>query len=121
MQDWEPCVVQRVRTKKELIKAGECETHKKFDGGTNSQKKVDVKKLDSDDIVVPVKSNHDLGLQIQQARLAKKMNQKELDQKCNFPKNTINEYESGKAIYNQTQIDTISKVLGIRLKKPKTQ
>ena len=53
--------------------------------------------------------------ELQKARLAKKMTQKELATKLNVPPKVINEYEAGKAIPNVQLILKMDKVLGVKL------
>ena len=52
---------------------------------------------------------------LQQARLAKKMNQKQLATAINEKPQVINQYESGKAIPNGAVVQKLSRALGVRL------
>merc|ERR1712188_340753 len=52
---------------------------------------------------------------IQQGRMAKKMSQKELATQINEKPQTINEYESGKAIPNPQILSKLQRVLGVKL------
>ena len=54
-------------------------------------------------------------LQIQKARLAKKMNQKQLADAINVNVKMINEYECGKAIPTPNILNNISRVLGVKI------
>ena len=61
---------------------------------------------------------------IMQARTAKKMTQAQLAQQINEKPQTIQEYESGKAIPNNQILGKMERVLGVKLrgqkeKKPK--
>lgn len=59
-----------------------------------------------------------LAKSIQQARVGKKMNQKELAHAiCEKPA-VVNEYESGKAIPNPQIINKLEKALGTKLPRP---
>merc|ERR1719453_275439 len=58
----------------------------------------------------------DLRLKIQQARVAKKMSQKEVATKINEKPQTVNEYESGKAVPNQQILGKLERVLGAKLR-----
>lgn len=120
-QDWTPVTIRKHKTKKELIKSGQTTVQKKIDGGSNIQQKQDknLYKLDGDEITAPLVCTKELSLTIQQARLAKKMTQKDLDRACCFSPNTIANYEKGTAIINQNYLDKMSKILGVILKKPK--
>lgn len=90
-------------------------------GGKNqqSQQSVDMKKIERGEIKL-AKSDRELSQKIQQARLAMKLSQDELNTKCGFPTHTIRNYENMSAIAKQNEIDVMRKVLGIQdLKKPK--
>lgn len=61
----------------------------------------------------------DTGKIIQQARLEKKWTQKEFAQKINELVTTVAEYESGRAIPNQTVLSKMERQLGVRLRGEK--
>lgn len=88
-----------------------------------NSKKV-IHEFDPENISAPTTSTHELGIAIQQARIAEnnklKMNltQTELDNLCSFPKNTIRDYENSSAIINPEQLNKINRVLGIKLPRP---
>ena len=77
------------------------------------------KKIDGDDPNPPQSLNHSIKLRIQQARVEKKLTQKQLAQKINLSVHTINEYESGIAIPNRQILSKIGRALGINLNKVK--
>lgn len=56
---------------------------------------------------------------IQQARLAKKMSQKDLAQKLNLPISIINDYEKGTAVPNNGFIAKLEKTLEVKLPRIK--
>lgn len=62
----------------------------------------------------------ELSRQIQQARCAKNppLSQKDLDKKCNFPSNTVRDYENGTATVIPDQLNILSRELGVQLKRP---
>ena len=60
----------------------------------------------------------DLRLAIQQARLAKKMSQKDLAAACAEKATVINAYEAGSAVPNGAIIAKMERVLGVRLPRP---
>lgn len=64
--------------------------------------------------------SRELSIQIQQARCAMQPNvtQKDLDKKCNFPPNTVRDYENGSANVIPKQLTVLSQVLGVQLKRP---
>jgi putative transcription factor len=63
----------------------------------------------------------DVGMakRIMQARMAKKMSQKDLAQACAIDAKVVNEYEQGKGIPNQAIITKLEKALGARLRPEK--
>ena len=58
----------------------------------------------------------DVGRIIQQARNELKLTQKDLAQRMNEKPQTINEYESGKAIPNPALLSKMERILGVRLR-----
>lgn len=73
------------------------------------------RKMENDTYELP-KVSHNLQQQLQKARQNKSWTQKELAQKCNLTESVVKSYESGKAVPTQSDIDKMSKALGIRLK-----
>lgn len=61
----------------------------------------------------------EISKQIQKARLAKGMSQKDLAQNINQKSSVISAYEAGKAIPNGRILSQIGKVLGVTLRNPK--
>lgn len=98
-QDWKP-VILRKNTKPK-------QTHT-----SRPSKKND---LDDPDYVSKKKVSHKLKMQIQHARQAKKLTQKELANKCNIPLNIVRDYENGKAIPNAQHLNKMRRVLGCKL------
>lgn len=72
------------------------------------------KKIDNDTFEIK-KVSRDLQLQIQQARMAKKWDQKKLADECQLPVTTIRDYENGSIVPSSKDLVTIGKVLGIHL------
>lgn len=77
--------------------------------------------IDGDNPKAPPTLDHSVKIRIQQARVAKKLTQKQLAQKLNLPVNTINDYESGKAVPNRQILSKIGRALGINLNKQQTK
>ena len=61
----------------------------------------------------------DLQTRIKNARLAKKLTQKDLAKACNLPANDIQRYENGTAIPNQSELNKMSRILGVGLSNKK--
>ena len=70
------------------------------------------KKVDEGDLKHK-KIENDLRVKIIQTRNSKGLNQKQLANKVNFPVSVISDIESGKAIYNDKQINKIKRFLKI--------
>lgn len=102
-QDWEPVVWSK---KKPLAK----DTPKYQNPAGTSQ----FKKLDSDDPPPPQSINMNIAKQIQQARMAKNLNQKQLAVLINVQSCVINAYESGKENPPKPILQKISKALGVK-------
>ncbi len=60
----------------------------------------------------------DLRNAIQQARLAKKMSQKDLAAACAMKPTIINDYEAGRAVPDNSLIAKFERVLGVKLPRP---
>ncbi len=104
-QDWKTIILKNPNTKK---KESSVKIEKKGDG--NSSKLM--KRLDGDEIVKPAKVGLDLKIKIQQARLSKKMSQKQLAQAAGVSQQDIANYENGKAIPNNQFVVRLEKILG---------
>ena len=103
-QDWETVVLQKPISIPSHIKIG--------DGNKKSIK-------DENEIVKPKKIDYNLKKSIQQARLNKKMSQKDLANIMNVPIQAIINYENGKAIPNNLFISKIEKKLNVKLPRIK--
>ena len=102
-QDWKKVVLRKETSKKGNVIAPELKKAGDYDPDNMSEIKY---------------SNQLLGRTIVRARTALKLKQSDLDKKCNFPINTCNSYEKGTAVYNHLQVNTMARVLNIRLPRP---
>lgn len=124
-QDWESVTISKKTNKSDeirLIGQGKLQKsiEKKQSAGTNKKStNLDTRKLENEEIGTLPVPTLELSKQIQQARTNKKITQEELNKTCNFAKGTVQKYENGTAIINSTELQQMSKVLGILLKKPK--
>lgn len=134
-QDWTPVVL--TKTNKQKLAglnsahavavqkmSGNMITEKKFAAGENKSAHTPtgagMKKLeDSTEEFKHDKINLNLSKAITQARLAKKMTQKDLATAINEKPQVIQEYEAGKAIPNHQIINKLDKALGIHLPRGK--
>jgi putative transcription factor len=97
------------------------ETMKKYGaGGNRSAHSAQMSRLENDtETLTHTKVSTETKKLIMQARMAKKMSQKDLATAINEKPQTIQEYESGKAIPNNQLLAKMEKVLGTRLRPPK--
>lgn len=79
---------------------------------------INARKIEESDELKHNKVDKNLSKAIQQARMAKKMTQKDLATKCNEKPQVIGEYENGKAIPNGQIISKMERILGVKLPRP---
>lgn len=102
-QDWKPTVINQ---------SGSNTHHKR---GPPPNKKF--QKLDGDDPDKPKTVSRTLSLQIQQARMSKKMSQKDLARQTNLRLDVIKDYENGRMVPNGSELARLSRELSVKLKK----
>lgn len=94
-------------------------TEKKY-GSTNTKTNPEGQRLakldDTDDVVQNKKVDASVGKTISQARLEKKLTQKDLATKINEKPQVINDYEAGRAIPNQQLLGKLERALGVKLR-----
>jgi len=103
-QDWKTVVVHKTKA----IKQMENKPKKQNAPGTK-----EFRKLDGDEIVKPKTVDKNIAKQLQQARCAKKLKQKEVAQRLNVPLSMIQNVENGKAKLNKAFISKLKKFYGI--------
>lgn len=129
-QDWAPTNVGRSTIKAKptssslnaMKRAGLVTAEKKHGAGGNtsahSSTVMSARKLEETDELKHNRVDKSLSKAIQQARMAKKLTQKDLATAINEKPQVIAEYESGKAIPNGQIIVKIEKKLGCKLPRP---
>ena len=117
--DIEPVILRRKLTKDEEIKKGNVQTIKK-PANVNKQntQSTDMRKIENEEVQL-MKSTHEMSLAIQNKRLALNLTQKQANDLCQLPPNTINKYENMSANVEQNELTKINKSLNLKLKKPK--
>ena len=121
-QDWKPIVfrpkksVVNVHNNNKSAQGSKKDIHQISKSGISPKI---ANNFDPDNMSSPLKSNRSLGITIMNARTNKKLSQRELDNLCMFPKNTISKYENGKAIINHNQLNKLEKELGVKLPRVK--
>eukprot|EP00956_Cyclotella_meneghiniana_P021136 scaffold38052_cov68-Cyclotella_meneghiniana.AAC.4 len=96
-------------------------TERKFGAGSNTSAHnatVNARKIEESEELKHAKVDKSLSKAIMQARMAKKMTQKDLATKINEKPQVVGEYESGKAIPNGQIIVKMERVLGVKLPRP---
>ncbi len=73
-------------------------------------------KVEREDFVKTKTLSHDSRIALQQARLALQKTQKEIDQMCSFPSNTMSAFESGRSTPNGNQLNTLNRILKVNIK-----
>ena len=76
-------------------------------------------KEDKADKKLTITPNQGLAVQIQQARMAKKLTQSDVDKLCNFPVNTTKCYENKTIVVAREQLTLLSNALGVQFKMPR--
>lgn len=107
-QDWETVILRKP------IQISNKSNKKQINNRTNNQKK-----LEGDEIVKPKKIDLNLKQSIQNARINKKLSQKQLASQMGVNVQIINSYETGKAIPNNNFISKIEKILNTKLPRVK--
>lgn len=99
-QDWTPVVVKKPVHKTQIMAKN-----------TNPDYILH-KKLENDEIhVKPKMFSHESKQAIIAYRIQNKLSQSDMDARCNFPKNTIQQLESNKRAPTTKELQTLNKVL----------
>jgi putative transcription factor len=120
-QDWNPVVLKKTQKQLKEMNKGtlpkEIVTNKNYKANSSSTH-LSKKLLDeeNDDFKIETVSRS-LSFQIQQARTAKKISQKDLANQMNTQLSIIQSYENGKATPDGAFLAKMSRVLGVKLKK----
>jgi len=97
-------------------------TERKYGAGSNASAHsgagANARKIEESEELKHNKVDKKLSVAIQQARMAKKMTQKDLATKINEKPQIVGEYENGKAIPNGQIISKMERVLGVKLPRP---
>lgn len=109
-QDWTPVILSKNRKYTE-------EENQKYE--QKKQEKLEKKKNEENEVKAPPKINFELKKAIMQARLAKKMSQKDVATKLNVTLSTIQGYENGKIVPNNQFIVKLERLFGTKLPRIK--
>jgi len=100
---------QKEKAKKETTQVRKTNLNKNSTNGSG-KKITDEDELPKQDFV-----GKELGLKIQQARLAKKLKQADVAKSLNILSNDYQKYENGKAVRNGQMLNKLGKILGVKL------
>ena len=111
-QNWETFVihckapVSKTSVKQEVVKAN----HKHIQQSREAQK---IEKMEEEGDLSHKKVEREFRVQVQQKRLQENMTQKQLANKLSVPVSTINDIESGKALYDPKLTGKLKRMLKI--------
>lgn len=116
-QNWDSITIGKTTKTSENSQTVVKQHVSKPSNGIKVEKIIDPNNPDAEPETRPVMITHTLSQQIQQARVAKGLTQKELANALSIPVSVINEYERGDAVHNINYITKIKNYLGIRKQK----
>jgi ribosome-binding protein aMBF1 (putative translation factor) len=108
-QNWEPVTIRSAASVNTATK--------KNSGPILSEIAQAVRKLENSDVTKLKTLTGKSRSEMAQARVAKGMTQKQLDQRGQFPVNSCNSWESGKVCPTGPQINILHRLLGIKLER----
>jgi hypothetical protein len=113
-QNWTP---QVIRKSAEQIRADALRSGKKETVERRSDLAQHLAKVEREDYTKPKMLASESRQELVQRRLAEKLTQQQLDQRCSFPPHTIRDLEANKRAPTQRELQTLNRVLkcGLRL------
>lgn len=120
-QDWNPVVLKKSQKQLQEMNKGKVPTkiinNKNYQANSSSTQ-LSKKVLDENNDNFKIETvSRNLSVQIQQARTAKKISQKDLANQLNTQVSVIQSYENGKATPDGVFLSKMSKILGVKLRK----
>ena len=99
-QDWTPVVVKKQKPKTQIV------------AKNSNPEYTFLKKLENDEIHVKAKMfSHESKQAIIHYRLSNKLSQSEMDSRCSFPRNTIQQLEANKRAPTTKELQMLNKLL----------
>jgi DNA-binding transcriptional regulator YiaG len=113
-QNWEP---QVIRKSAEQLKADALRTGRKVTMERKSNEGIRLAKLEEKEYGKPKMLASESKQELIQRRLAEKLTQQQLDQRCSFPAHTVRDLEANKRAPTAKELQTLNRVLkcGLRL------
>ena len=112
-QNWEP---QVIRKSAEQLKADALRHGKKQTVERKSDEGIRLAKIEAQEYGKPKMLASESRQELVQRRLAEKLTQQQLDQRCSFPAHTIRDLEANKRAPTQKELQTLNRVLKCGLK-----
>jgi hypothetical protein len=112
-QNWEPVVI---RKSADAIRKDALRTGQKVTVERKSDESVRLAKLDQAEFGKPKMLSAESRQELVQRRLADKLTQQQLDQRCAFPPHTVRDLEANKRAPTQKELQTLNRVLKCGLK-----
>lgn len=113
-QNWEP---QVIRKSAEQLRADALRTGKKQTVERKSDEGIRLAKIEAQEYGKPKMLASASRQELVQRRLAEKLTQQQLDQRCSFPPHTVRDLEANKRSPTMKELQTLNRVLkcGLRL------
>lgn len=113
-QNWEPQVIRKPAeaARRDALRKGQKEVVER-----KTSDAAHLAKVERDEITKPKMLASESRQELVQRRLAEKLTQQQLDQKCSFPAHTIRDLEANKRAPTTKELQTLNRVLkcGLRL------
>ncbi len=113
-QNWDPQVIRKTAAgiRADALRTGKKETVERRSGEASH-----LAKLDREEMGKPKKLSPESKQELIQRRLAEKLTQQQLDQRCAFPPHTIRDLEANKRAPTSKELSTLNRILkcGLRL------
>jgi DNA-binding transcriptional regulator YiaG len=112
-QNWEPQVIRKsaAEIKADALRKGQKHTVER--SSSEAQRLV---KIEQQEFGKPKMLSSESRQELVQRRLAEKLTQQQLDQRCSFPAHTVRDLEANKRAPSQKELQTLNRVLKCGLK-----
>ena len=121
-QDWTPVTFKKRPTTAQQKAKGVVSTVKKNTPVNSSGSKhvvsAAILKADPGDIVKPLMVSKEIGRQITDVRVAKKLTRKQLAAACSLTESVIASFENATSVWDSSIAQKIGRALGMMIKKP---
>jgi DNA-binding transcriptional regulator YiaG len=112
-QNWEPVTI---RKSADAIRADALRKGKTQIVERRSDEGIRLAKIEQAEYTKPKMLSHESRQELVQRRLAEKLTQQQLDQRCSFPAHTVRDLEANKRAPTQKELQTLNRILKCGLK-----